>query len=208
MKYFLLFTICIVSIRSAYTQSCVVDFSSVITANTVDRKVCILDITYQNGKFDTIKKRVVKSRKLNKRYIKNDNDTIGHLINAAQLIDYKSDTLYVLSTYYMPTTSVSMTIKTRKESFNIVHNEDGVYSIRSLAESYTHTSEDTKESDELLYRAIFNWDVDLLIRLIKASGSLLGSEYFMSATRIILKDNQVLKKDIINFEPALRWQLE
>jgi len=174
----------------------------------VDRKVCILDITYQNGKFDTIKKRVVKSRKLNKRYIKNDNDTIGHLINAAQLIDYKSDTLYVLSTYYMPTTSVSMTIKTRKESFNIVHNEDGVYSIRSLAESYTHTSEDTKESDELLYRAIFNWDVDLLIRLIKASGSLLGSEYFMSATRIILKDNQVLKKDIINFEPALRWQLE
>lgn len=208
MKYFLLFIICIISIRSAFAQSNVVDFSSAMTANTVDRKVCIWDIIYQNGKFYTIENRVVKSKKLNKRYIKNNNDTIGYIIDAAQLIDYKSDTLYVLSTYYMPTTSVSMTIKTRKTSFNIVHNADGEYSIRSLAESYTHISEDIKESDDLLHRAIFNWDVGLLIRLIKASGGLLGSEYFMSATRIILKDNQVLKKDIINFEPALRWQLE
>ena len=36
---------------------------------------------------------------------------------------------------------------------------------------------------------------------------MLGSEYFMSATRIILKDNQVEKKDIVYFKPTLRWYI-
>ncbi len=208
MKYLLSIIICVLSIWGTCTHSRVVDFSSAMTANTVDGKVCVLDITYRNCKFDTIKKRVVKSRKKNKRHIKIDNDTISLLIDVAHLIDYKSDTLYVLSTYYMPTTSVSIAIKTRKGSFSVAHNENGVYSIQSLAELYTNTSNDIKQSDELLYRAIFNWNVEMLITLIKASGSLSSSEYYMSATRVVIKDNQVIKKDIINFEPALRWKLE
>ena len=77
-----------------------------------------------------------------------------------------------------------------------------------MEDYYINISEDEKNSDFVLYETIFSWNIDLLIRLIKSSGGPLGSEYFMSATRIILKDNQVLKKDIINFEPTLHWKLE
>lgn len=77
-----------------------------------------------------------------------------------------------------------------------------------MADSYVNLPEDEKESDFLLYKVIFAWDIDLLIRLIQSSGGYTGDEYVMSATRIVIKDYQVFKKDIINFKPAIRWHLE
>lgn len=48
----------------------------------------------------------------------------------------------------------------------------------------------------------------MLIQFItKSAGKILGSDHYLSATRIILNDNQAVKKEVINFEPAIRWHL-
>lgn len=201
--FFALF--CIVPFVSVCAQSKVVDFLSATASVPVDEKISVTDVIYQDGKFDTLQKRIVTNNKLKRN---NKNAEMEAVIDEAQLINYKSDTLYILSTYYIPAASVSTTIKTGKGTFDLICNANGGYSIRSLECSYANIPKEEKESDFLLYKTIFTWNIDLLIRLIKSSGGLLGSENVMSATRIILKDNQVLKKDIINFEPALRWHLE
>lgn len=165
-----------------------------------------MDVVYNNGEFNTVKKRFVKSKKTSKD-IKSEYSLMGKIIDSLGLIDYKTDTIYILSTYYF-NSLVSEIFKTSKDTFNIIKNIQGEYSIQALEDYYINISEDEKNSDFVLYETIFSWNIDLLIRLIKSSGGPLGSEYFMSATRIILKDNQVLKKDIINFEPTLHWKLE
>lgn len=203
LSYLLLFWV--VSFVNACAQSKIVDFLSATAAVPVDKKVCITDIIYRNGKFDGIQERIVRGRQFKQD---NRNDRMGTVIDGAQLVNYPSDTLYVLSTHFIPNASVSTTIKTRKGAFELVQDAEDGYTLRSLEDSYASIPEDEKKSDFLLYEALFTWNMDLLIRLIKSSGGLLGSENVMSATRIILKDNRVLKKDIINFEPALRWHLE
>lgn len=206
MKYiFLLLLFCIVFPLGACAQLKVVDFHSAMVSVPVDNKTSITDVIYREGKFDTIQEHTVKGRKF--KY-DNRNDVIGTIIDDAQLVNYKSDTLYVLSTHYIPDTSVTTIIKTRMGTFDFIYNADGGYSLCSLENSYANIPEYEKISDFLLYEAIFTWNINLLVKLIRSSGDPLGSEYFISATRIILKENQVLKKDIINFEPALRWHLE
>lgn len=205
MKHILLVLFCLAPFLSACAQSKIVDFFSATTSAPIDKKTCITDIIYQDGKFNTIQERIVKSRKF-KRY--NKDEKMVTVIDKSQLIDYKSDTLYVLNTCYLPSASVSTIIKTRKGAFDLVHNADGGYDLRSLKDSYTNISKDERDSDFLLYETIFTWNIDLLIRLIQSSGGQMGSEYSISATRIILKNNQILKNDIINFEPALRWKSE
>lgn len=69
---------------------------------------------------------------------------MGAVIDEAQLINYKSDTLYLLSNYYVPDASVSITIKTKKGVFDLIHNVDGDYSLRSLEDSYANIPEDEK----------------------------------------------------------------
>ena len=207
MKYFILSIYCLTFLGNACVQSNVVNFSSAMTFVPVDQKVDVTNITYQEGKFSTIKRGIIKGEEL-KQHARSINDLIRqieHLIDDIQLINYKEDTLYVLSEYYLPNASVSMTIKTQKGAFDIVYSIDGEYSIRPIEDSYIDIPKSMIESDYLLYKSIFTWDIDLLIKLIKSSGGLLGGEYSMSATRIILKDYQVFKKEIINFEPALSW---
>lgn len=205
MKYIFLSLFCIASFVSACAQSKIVDFISATVSTPVDKKIHITDVIYRDGKFDVIQERIVRSRKFKRD---NNNEKIGNAIDEAQLIDYKSDTLYVLSICHEPSASVSTTIKTRKGAFDLIHNVDGGYSLRSLEDSYANISEDERESDFFLYKTIFTWDIDLLIRLIQSSGGYMGSEYSISATRIIIVDNQIQKKDIVNFKPALRWHLE
>lgn len=172
LSYLLLFWV--VSFVNACAQSKIVDFLSATAAVPVDKKVCITDIIYRNGKFDGIQERIVRGRKL-KLY--------------TECIRFNHH-------------------KTRKGAFELVQDAENGYTLRSLEDSYASIPEDKKKSDFLLYEALFAWNMDLLIRLINSSRGLLGSENVMSATRIILKDNRVFKKDIINFEPALRWHLE
>lgn len=205
MKCVFLLLFCIVLFLGACAQLKVVDFHSAMVSVPVDNKTSVTDVIYREGKFDTIQEHTVKGRKFKHD---NKNDVIGTIIDEAQLVNYKSDTLYVLSTHYIPNASVSTIIKTRMGAFDFIYNADGGYSLCPLENSYANIPEYEKISDFLLYEAIFTWNINLLINLIRSSGGPLGSEYFISATRIILKENQVLKKDIINFEPALRWHLE
>ena len=196
MRNLILLFCWMIFIENAHTQTKIVDFSSAITSTPLEN----------NGEFNTVKKRFVKSKKTSKD-IKSEYSLMGKIIDSLGLIDYKTDTIYILSTYYF-NSLVSEIFKTSKDTFNIIKNIQGEYSIQALEDYYINISEDEKNSDFVLYETIFSWNIDLLIRLIKSSGGPLGSEYFMSATRIILKDNQVLKKDIINFEPTLHWKLE
>lgn len=205
MKCTFLTLFCIAFFVTACAQSKIVDFLSATVSAPIDEKISVTDVIYRDGKFDAIQKEIVKKNEFKQN---NKNEEIGTVIDEAQLINYKSDTLYILSTYYLPDASVSTTIKTRKGAFDLIYNSVGGYSLRSLECTYTNIPKEEKESDFLLYETIFTWNIDLLIRLIKSSGGLSGSEYFISATRIILKDNQVSKKDIITFKPALRWHLE
>jgi hypothetical protein len=87
-----------------------------MTSSGVAKEMYVIDVIYQDGKFDTMQKRMVNSTV--KRHRKNKKDGIGAVIDKAQLIDYESDTLYVLSTYYMPSASVStIVIKTGEGVF-------------------------------------------------------------------------------------------
>lgn len=179
----------------------VVDYISTITSNPIERKISITDLTYREGKFNK-QERHIKNFKVKLRNIHND---LGRVIDDAKLINYKSDTLYLLSTYYIPDGSTDITIKTNKGAFDIIYNKNTGYSLRPLEDSYINTPEEVRLSDFLLYEAIFTWDIDMLTQLIKLSGSPSSSAYSTTATRIILKDNQVIEKDIINFLPAVRW---
>lgn len=204
MKHILLVLFCLASFLSACAQPKIVDFFSAMTSAPVDKKIYITDIIYQDGKFNTIQERIVKSHKLKRD---NKDEEMATVIDKSQLIDYKSDTLYVLNTYYIPSASVSTIIKTRKGAFDLAYNANGGYDLRSLKDSYINMPKDEKDSDFLLYETIFTWNINLLIQLIQSSGGQMVSEYSISATRIILMNNQILKKDIVNFEPALRWKL-
>ena len=206
MRNLILLFCWMIFIENAHTQTKIVDFSSAITSTPLEKKTLVMDVVYNSGEFNTVKKRFVKSKKTSKD-IKSEYSLMGKIIDSLGLIDYKTDTIYILSTYYF-NSLVSEIFKTSKDTFNIIKNIQGEYSIQALEDYYINISEDEKNSDFVLYETIFSWNIDLLIRLIKSSGGPLGSEYFMSATRIILKDNQVLKKDIINFEPTLHWKLE
>ena len=206
MRNLILLFCWMIFIENAHTQTKIVDFSSAITSTPLEKKTLVMDVVYNNGEFNTVKKRFVKSKKTSKD-IKSEYSLMGKIIDSLGLIDYKTDTIYILSTYYF-NSLVSEIFKTSKDTFNIIKNIQGEYSIQALEDYYINISEDEKNSDFVLYETIFSWNIDLLIRLIKSFGGPLGSEYFMSATRIILKDNQVLKKDIINFEPTLHWKLE
>ncbi|WP_276802905.1 hypothetical protein [Odoribacter laneus] len=205
MKHTFLSLFCLAFFVNACAQSNIIDFISATGSAPVDEKIYITDVIYRDGKFDAIKERIERDSKFKQDY---KDVKMGAVIDEAQLINYKSDTLYLLSNYYVPDASVSITIKTKKGVFDLIHNVDGDYSLRSLEDSYANIPEDEKKSDFLLYETIFTWNIDLLISLIKSSGGLLGSENVISATRIILKNNQILEKDIIHFEPALRWHLE
>lgn len=186
---------------SGCAQLKVVDYISTITSNPIERKISITDLTYREDKFNK-QKRHIKNFKVKLRNIHND---LGRVIDDAKLINYKSDTVYLLSTYYIPDGSTDITIKTNKGAFDIIYNKNTGYSLRHLKDSYINTPEEVRVSDFLLYEAIFTWNIDKLIKLIESSGSPSSSAYSTTATRIILKDNQVIEKDIINFLPAVRW---
>ena len=126
MKHIFFALFCIVSFVSVCAQSKVVDFLSATSSTPIDEKTSITDVIYRDGKFDTLQKRVVKNNKLKRN---NKNEEMGTVIDEAQLVNYKSDTLYVLSTYYLPASSVSSIIKTGNGPFDLLNNVDGSYSL-------------------------------------------------------------------------------
>ncbi|MCC8034659.1 MAG: hypothetical protein LIO77_01845 [Rikenellaceae bacterium] len=123
-----------------------------------------------------------------------------------------------MTQYYIPTGSVSEFFKVSsqnkefyflQDASGFVKDEAGKYVMRYIDNLYdSHTGPRIIESDSLFYNTIYSWDVDKLIRMIKATGGPSGSENYMSATKIIIHDNQILRKDIINFQPAIFWRMD
>lgn len=183
-------------------QSEIDDFYLVMSSAPVGREAVVMDVLYMNGEFSSIEKKFIKNKKPSKN-IKSEYELINKEIDSLKLIDYKNDTIYVLSTYYIPSGSSSMTLKTQKGVYDLIKNRSGKYSIRPMCDN----SYDLSNNDSLLYKVIFSWDIDTLIQLIKSSGAGLGGEYFISAKQIIIKDHRVISKEIVNFEPALIWKL-
>lgn len=202
MKRIFLLLFCIAFFVDARAQPEIADFASAMRATPVDGNVYVTEAVYRESRFHALKKRVERGGKFRRD---DEDEKIGAVIDRAGLVDYTSDTLCLLSACYVPDASVSMMIHTGKGAFDLVHDAEGDYSLRSLEDSYADIPEDEKESDFLLYEILFRWDMDSLIGLIKSSGGLSGSEHVLSATRIILKNNRIVRKDIIHFEPALRW---
>lgn len=202
MKHIILFIGCMILFENVIAQSKIDDFYLAMTSAPVGREIIVMDVLYTNGEFSSIKNKVVKNMKPLKN-IKSEYDLINQEIDSLKLINYKNDTLYVLSTHYIPAASTSMTIKTQEGIFDIVKNASGKYRIQPIGGNYS----DLSNNDSLLYKVIFSWDIDMLIQLIKSSGGELGGEYFISAEQIIIKDNRIFSKKIINFEPALIWKL-
>lgn len=206
MKQFIFSVFCLTLFGSACAQSGVVDFTSAMMTAPIGKKVHVMNVVYKNGQFDGIQENLEKRKKPNKQAIEKL-DLIGEAIDGSQLIDYRLDTVYVLSTHYLPASSESMTVKTRKGAFDFIHDPSGGFILRSVNDSYANMSADERASESMLHQIIFSWDIGLLMQIIKSNGGPSGSEYYMSATRIILKDNVVAKKDIVNFAPVMHWNI-
>lgn len=210
MKTFLLSFYCILLVCSSYAQRNANAFSSIMTFAPVGGKTLVTDVTYKDGAFSGVEKRLIKHSKTSKS-TRNNYVRMGHIIDSLNLIDYKADTLYVLSQYYIPGGTVSEFFKvgSRNDPFYFVKDTSGKYVMKSSdIQNDGHADPSVIDSDSIFYNTIYSWDIDKLLLMIKVSGGLEGAEYSMSATRIIIQDNQVIKKDIVNFKPSLRWHLE
>lgn len=77
---------------------------------------------------------------------------MGHIIDSLKLIDYKADTLYVLSQYYIPGGTVSELLKVgaRNDPFYFVKDTSGEYVMKSSdIRNDGHTDPSVIESDSI-----------------------------------------------------------
>lgn len=206
MKKILLCLFCMLFFGNTNAQTKVVDFCSAMTYAPIGKKTLIMNVIYDRSNFGALQERFVKSKKPAKS-IRRNYALMGDLIDSLKLIDYKMDTVYVLSTYYVPSGNLSYIYKTQKDTFYLVKDEQKKYSIHyvDMNKDYTAWQEDQKMSDSILYKVIFSWNIEELIQRIKLIGGISGSEYHMSATRIILKNNQITSKEVVYFKPSVRW---
>lgn len=208
MKYIFLSILGILIVANAYSQQLVTDFASAMTFAPVGKKISITDVIYVGGggTYESVEQRSVRPRRAS-RSVRNEYVGMGHIIDSLGLINYRADTLYVLSTYrFMTSVSEYFKVRSRNTLFFFAQDASGEYVMRDLENQYdSHTDPRVIASDSLFYNTIFSWDIDKLIRMIKVSGGYEGGEYFMSATRIILQNNRVIAKEIVNFKPTLFW---
>ena len=102
-----------------------------MTTDPVDKKVFVIDILYQDGQFDSIQERLVKSKRPT-RSVKREYDLMGKVVDSMGLINYKADTMYVLSTYYF-TSCVSEIFNTSKGTFQSkIHPENTYLKMRMI----------------------------------------------------------------------------
>jgi hypothetical protein len=198
----------LLTIVSAYSQQTVTDFASAMTSAPVGKKSHVTDVVYDNDVYNGMEKRTVKWRRPDKstrdRYA-----AMGRILDSLKLIDYKKDTIYIYSAGYLPDMgSVSEVFKSKNSRFFFHKDSAGKYSIRFYDGEYDDSADPRMiASDRLFFNTIFSWDIDKFIDLIKASGGYEASDWYYYATRIILQDNRVRKKDVIHFRQVMFWHL-
>lgn len=122
-------------------------------------------------------------------------------IDKAHLVNYQSDTVIILSTLYIPGATEEIILHTRKGSYAIMCPKN----IIPLEETYRSLPEEIKVSDYVLYSALFAWNIQELLEIVRHVGGTCDSEYIMKAMRVIVFDYRVISKDMIYFKPAVRW---
>lgn len=133
---------------------------------------------------------------------------IACIIDGDQVIDYLSDTIYVLNDFYFPAGTSSVdAIKTKKGAFAVVGSSNDSYRLLPIEEHFKRYEEkDWRSSEELFYKTIFSWDISTIVQLIENSGVRYdGAEGCKSLSRFVVKDNEVVYRDHIVFPPAVRW---
>ena len=78
MKTFLLSFFCILLVGSSYAQRNANAFSSIMTSAPVEGKTLVTDVTYKDGAFNGVEKRLIKHKK-SLRSTRNDYVLMGHL---------------------------------------------------------------------------------------------------------------------------------
>ncbi len=213
MRHYILLFICIAFSQelSAQTKT-VVSFYSAVTAIPVDKQLHITDIIYLEGQFDSLQKQSVRASKAESKKIwGNIGRRANKVVDGAQIVDYESDTLYLLRGYndsHYIDAPLEINLKTGKGAFNLFQTEpDGLYHLEQLEQTYVDAPADYIDSEMLLRNTLFSWDIDRLVKIIKVSGGV-DNYSWISVARVIIKNNQVAKKEIINFKPAVWWTLQ
>lgn len=158
-----------------------------------------------------IEKGSIQKKRLRVDWKHKDSDyskKIACLIDGDQMIDYLSDTIYVLNDIYFPASKSSVdAIRTKKGAFAVVGSNNEGYRLLPIEEYLKRYKErDWRSSEELFYKTIFSWDISTIIQLIESSGVRYdGAEGCKSLSRFVLKDNKVVYRDHIVFPPAIRW---
>lgn len=198
----------VLSVVSAYSQRPVADFFSAMTSAPVGKTIHVMDVVYDNDAYSGLEEKSIRWRSPCEN-TRNRYATIGCIIDSLGLIDYKRDTIYVYSVGYLPVIgSVSETFKVGNNRFSFYQDIASGYSIKFYDGEYDCVSDPRMiASDSLFFDTILSWDIEKFIRMIKVSGGFETTDYYHYATRIILQDNRVVKKDIINFRQVLFWDL-
>lgn len=203
MKHILLSIFGLLSVVSAYSQRPVADFFSAMTSPPVGKKVYVMDVVYDNNAYSGLEEKSIRWRKPWES-TRNGYAKMGQIVDSLNLIDYKADTIYVYSQGDLMRSSVSETFKVGDSHFSFYKDRTGGYSIKFYDGEYDSSTDPRMiASDSLFFDTIFVWDIEQFIRMIKASGGFEATDYYYYATRIILQDNRVIKKDIINFRQVM-----
>lgn len=184
---------------SCYTlnaQPPVRDFYSMITGSPVGKKVLVTDFIYDGSQLKRVQKARTKFRKPKER-VSRRNELISRALDSMDFIDYREDTVCVIATMYLPTQSISLEILTSRGAVHVTED----CRVKSMS-SYYEDFPVLWSADSVLYKTLFDWDLNKIENHIKTLGGLYLTEYRKSATRIILKDYRIRKKEYINFEPA------
>lgn len=188
-------------------QTKTLDFFSIMTSPPSNGDGWKTEIANNNGKIELTRTKIHYSKK-DIRRVKSNFLSLGRAIDEINLINYNSDTVYVFMNYYLPGAATAWLIRTNKDFVDLVKDRATEYYTRPIEKYYATVSDELKSNDYILYNAIFSWNIDLLINMIKVSGMPLSSENYMSVSRIIIKESRVVDRSEVVFVPAVRWHLE
>lgn len=203
MKPGLILFLLLFGCEALFAQKDVTNYRRMLEARSQIQGVAY-DIQVADGRLSVERQQLLLPKRRYLKKVGRDIEMAGLILDGNQVIDYHTDTVYMLTTLYLPTGTSSLTIKTRKGAFQFIKSEDD-YILKSLNEYLESFPADLRSSESLFYETAFCWDMQPLIHLIEHSGAISDPDYVMSLNRIVLHDNQVVYKDVIRFPPALRW---
>ena len=223
MKNIILTLVCLLFLGNIFAQKRVDNFYSAMTTAPISNKKSVKRVIYKGfGSFDSIQNTIVYSKELPERsrtYYKE----MGKIIDSLDFINYKSDTIYILTFYDVQFATDIKLFKNQDNYFYLERvNMQFKFSYQPKLATFESESDDYRDYDNyddyfsnvknssaaLLNKAIFNWDIDLLTGIIKSSGGVTGISFGYYAYKYVIKDYQVIEIDFITFSYSDIWILD